>query len=150
MKVASTHNVRLYELTEFEWYGDNPDTAGERQANMIESVIKDAYDFDCLYAVVYVTPDDIFSVSPIHGRHKVFSESLSPIIGTYNVEVTAKVDLDKYLSASEHRKEIMLHVAEKELRTFALNIPNTVRSEYRIIGVHKNEPGTELLRSFKC
>jgi len=149
MKVKSSLNVRIFDLTEFEWYGDNPETAGPRQSAMLETVMKDAYESGCKYAVIFVTPDDLFSVSPTNKRHKVFSESLSPIVGNLQVTISANIPLKKYNEANAHRREAMLKLAETDLLAMGSHVPaKGVDISYFVLGVDGSS--STILRSVTC
>lgn len=108
-----TGGIAQFDLKEFEWYGDDPNTAGSRQALVRQRMRDTAITWRCDYLVAYVTADDLFSVSPIPGRHKVWSENISPVFDITNVIVRQRIKPEMYNNVSLENKEYALDRAKE-------------------------------------
>lgn len=107
--------IAQFDLKEYEWYGDDPNTAGSRQQCVRQKIREQAITWRCDHAVVYVTPDDLFSVSPVPGRHKVWAENVSPIFEITNVTVKQRIKPEMYEKANLEGKAYMVDRATQTI-----------------------------------
>jgi hypothetical protein len=105
--------IAQFDLKEFEWYGDDPALAAERQSKARKDMRALAIAWHCDFLVVYVTADDLFSVSPIAGRHRVISENISPIFDIANVIVKQRIKPEHWNRADKESSEYILQRAKQ-------------------------------------
>jgi hypothetical protein len=117
--------IAQFELKEFEWYGDNPSTAGDRQVEVRKEMHATATAWHCDYVVAYVNADDLFSVSPIPGRHKVWSENICPVFDTTNIIVRQRIKPEIYNNAERNDRDYILQRARDVITE-------------KIDGIHRN------------
>jgi hypothetical protein len=118
----------VFELTDAEWYGFSAEGREERQAALLADMRQQAYEAPADGFSVFVTPDALFSCSPITGRHRAHGERLIAPAG--KVQVTCTIQLDKVLydKAPEGFRK---HMIERAAGTVATEIRtlNTYRTE---------------------
>lgn len=110
----------ILELSEDEWYW-KPD---EEQATLKELAIRGAEINKCNIATVMVVPDPLFSVCGRDKKHRVFEKSIElrkPVI-EIGMLVTATIDVDAWLNASEMARQKMRSAARDEANRYARGV----------------------------
>jgi hypothetical protein len=126
--------IAQFDLKEFEWYGDDPAMAAERQSKVRQDMRAIAKAWQCDYLVVYVTADDLFSVSPFPGRHRVMSENVSPIFDITNVIVRQRIKPEDWIVSDFDGRSYILDRAKQAIsdRVHIMERSNTVIVTYEI------------------
>lgn len=112
-KVAG--GIAMFELKEFEWYGDDPNTAGLRQIEVKNKIRETAIAWRCDHVVAYVTPDELFSISPVPGRHRVWNENISPVFDITNVVIKQRIKPEMYNVATLEDRAYILDRAQQAI-----------------------------------
>lgn len=117
MKVLTLDDGRTlaFELEDFEWYGGP--APSETQEALRAEMRRQGWEAKADAVVAFVTPDALFPISPVQGRHRVVSERLIPILGKIDVFCTIELDAEAYNRAPEEFRKHMISRAAGTLAT---------------------------------
>jgi len=120
--------IAQFDLSEYEWYGDNPDTAIGRQTEVRHKLREVAMGWRCDHIVAYCTPDDIFSVSPQRGRHKVLSENISPLMPFVRITVSQSIKAIIWDTSNDEDQEYIMGRAKEAIESAVAGLVRNNRS----------------------